>query len=148
MKRILFLKFQPTQEIFDWYKTQGSNSNCQVSRMCRFGNILMTTLLILFSNTATSQIKVGLSGRISHWIIFPYLSGRLKRSRTFFIISPRVLKFCMKPPTHILNKIGVRQNLCKKVKYFSILNFVWKMLKNGKFWLKNGIPAFLAHKWW
>ena len=73
----------------------------------------------------------------SHRIIFLYLSDRLKRLRTSFIISPRVLKFCMNPPTHILNKIGVRQNLCQKVKYFSILNFVWKMVKNGKFWPKK-----------
>ena len=83
----------------------------------------------------------------THRIIFPYLSDRLKRSRTFFIISPRVLKFCMNPPTHILNKIGGEQNLCQKVKYFSILNFVEKRVKNGKFWPKNGIPVFLAHKW-
>ena len=82
----------------------------------------------------------------SHRIIFLYLSDRLKRSRTFFIISPRVLKFCMNPPTHILNKIGGGQNLCQKVKYFSILNFVEKRVKNGKFWPKNGIPVFLAHK--
>ena len=82
-----------------------------------------------------------------HRIIFPYLSDRLKRSRTFFILSPRVLKFCMKPLTHILSKIGGEQNLCQKVKYFSILNFVEKRVKNGKFWPKNGIPAFLAHKW-
>ena len=41
---------------------------------------------------------------IPHQIIFPYLSDRLKRSHTFFIISPRVLKFCMKPPICILDK--------------------------------------------
>ena len=52
----------------------------------------------------------------------------------------------MKPPTHILNKIGGGQNLCKKVKYFSILNFVWKVLKKGKFWPENGIPATLNAK--
>ena len=81
----------------------------------------------------------------THRIIFPYLSDRMKRSRTFFILSPRVLKFCMITPTHILNKIGGGQNLSQKVKYFSILIFVWKMVKSGKFWTKNGIPAFLAH---
>ena len=81
----------------------------------------------------------------SHRMIFPYLSDRMKRSRTFFILSPRVLKFCMITPTHILNKIGGGQNLSQKVKYFSILIFVWKMVKSGKFWTKNGIPAFLAH---
>ena len=46
--------------------------------MCRFGNILMTTLLILFSNTATSQIKVGLSDYISCFILLariPLLSS-------------------------------------------------------------------------
>ena len=79
-------------------------------------------------------------------MIFPYLSDRMKRSRTFFILSPRVLIFCMKSPTQILNKIGGGQNLCQKVKYFSILNFILKMVKNGKFWPKNGIPVFLAHK--
>ena len=84
---------------------------------------------------------------VTHRIIFPYSSDRMKRSRTFFILSPRVLKFCMKPPTHILIKTGVEQKLCQKVKYFSILNFVWKMLKNGKFWPKNDILVFLAHKW-
>ena len=82
---------------------------------------------------------------IGHRIISPYMSDRMKRSRTFFILSPRVLKFCMITPTHILNKIGGGQNLSQKVKYFSILIFVWKMVKSGKFWTKNGIPAFLAH---
>ena len=43
----------------------------------------------------------------THRIIFPYLSDRLKRLRTFFIISPRVLKFCMKPPTPILDKTRI-----------------------------------------
>ena len=81
----------------------------------------------------------------SHRIIFPYSSDRMKRSRTFFVLSPRVLKFCMITPTHILNKIGGGQNLSQKLKYFSILIFVWKMVKSGKFWTKNGIPAFLAH---
>ena len=71
---------------------------------------------------------------------------RMKRSRTFFIISPTVLKFCMKSPTHIWEKIGGEQNWSKKIKIFSILNFVQKIVKNSKFWPKNRIPAFLAHK--
>ena len=74
---------------------------------------------------------------IGHRIISPYMSDRMKRSRTFFILSPKVLKFFMKPPTHISNKIGGGQNLCQKVKHFSILNIVWKMVKIGKFWPKN-----------
>ena len=47
---------------------------------------------------------------------------------TFFIISPRVLKFCMKTPTHIWIKIGGQQNWFQKVKKISILNFAGKMV--------------------
>ena len=48
--------------------------------------------------------------------------------RTFLIISPRVLKFCIKHPTYIWTKIGVRQNWFQKAKFFSILNFAWIMV--------------------
>ena len=40
----------------------------------------------------------------THQFIFPYLSGRLKSSHIFFNISPRALKFCMKPPTPLYGK--------------------------------------------
>ena len=83
-----------------------------------------------------------------HWIIFQYLWVRVKKLGTFFIISPTVLKFCKKSPTHIWEKIGGEQNWSKKIKIFLILNFVQKIVKIGKFWPKNRIPAFLAHKWW
>ena len=55
---------------------------------------------------------------------------------TFLNISPRVLKFCMKPPTHIWTKIGGEQNWFQKVKYFSIFNFASRMV-NKKFHINS-----------
>ena len=71
---------------------------------------------------------------------------RVKRLRTFFIISPRVLIFCMKHSTYIWTKIGGQQNWFQKIKFFSILYFIRKIRKNGKFQPKIRLPVFLAHK--
>ena len=72
--------------------------------------------------------------------------GFWKKWRTFFSISPRDLKFCMKPPTHIWNKIGGEQNLISKWKseletlevyfYAEICHFPNKSLNRKIFYLE------------
>ena len=52
----------------------------------------------------------------------------------------------MKHHIYIWTKIGGGQNLFKKVKKISILNFIRKMSKNGKFQHKIRILVFPAHK--
>ena len=46
------------------------------------------------------EVGCGFVVKDTHQIIFPHLSNKMKRLRTFFILSPRVLKFCMKLATH------------------------------------------------
>ena len=48
--------------------------------------------------------------------------------RTFLYISPRVLKFSMKPSKHIWTKIGGQQNWYQKVKILSIFNFAVRIV--------------------
>ena len=100
---------------------QEQNLNIEVERRrsARVNEKLFTAelteenALLLRQERINSDLPVSLevTGRAlavsSHRIIFPYLSDRLKRLRTFFIISPRVLKFCMKPPTPILDKTRI-----------------------------------------
>lgn len=48
--------------------------------------------------------------------------------RTFLNISPRVLKFSIKPPNHIWTKIGGQQNWYQKVNFFKIFNIAVRIV--------------------
>ena len=94
----------------------------------------------------TTGTGVGRLVCVVYFPLFVKVKVKVTRSRRFFIISPRVLKFFMKHSTYIWTKIGGEQNWFQKINFFSISYCIRKMRKNGKFQPKIRLPVFLAHK--